>query len=234
MVVAAEPDDLVTTLLAREVEPPPRDFTEAWDDASRVATTVVAQHLDGPDAPEPAVARRVAASAGDRTLVVASSLPIRDMANHARAVTGRVIANRGLAGIDGFTSTAVGVALASGPTVALAGDLSFLHDHNGLLVDPGAVDLTLVVVDNDGGGIFHHVPAEGSEHFERLFGTPHGRDLVAVARAAGVPATEVDVDGVAAEVATPPDGFRVVVVRTDRVRGAAARRGILDEVRRLR
>lgn len=231
--IVTDPAGLVAALVAADLDGPPDDFTRAWADASARAADVVAAHLDVDDAPEPAVARRVAAAVGDRHLVVASSLPIRDLADHAgTATTGPVVANRGLAGIDGFTSTAVGVALAAGPTVGLAGDLSFLHDHNGLLVgDPGAVPLTLVVVDNDGGGIFHQVPAGRLDDFERLFGTPHGRDLAAVAVAAGVPATTVSVDEVGDEVARPSDGLRVVIVRTDRVRGAATRRAIASALR---
>ncbi len=244
---------LVAAGLAQE-----SNWSQRWRDGVEVARGVVAGHLDGRDAPEPAVARRVSSAVGDRPLVVASSLPIRDLADYADAAPdaapdagpdagepvgdpagpasptgpGRVLANRGLAGIDGFTSTAVGVALASGPTVALAGDLSFLHDHNGLLVpDVAAVPLVLVVVDNDGGGIFHQVPAHDLDDFERLFATPHGRDLVAVAEAAGVPAMAVDVDEVAEVVAHPPtDGMQVVVVRTDRQRGAAARAAIRDDL----
>lgn len=207
-------------------------WMEEWRRGSDVAAGVVARHLDGDDAPEPAVARRVVAASGRRPLVVASSLPIRDVADFAGfagagGTGGRVHANRGLAGIDGFISTAVGVALASGPTVALAGDLSFLHDHNGLLVeDPSAVDLDVVVVDNDGGGLFHHVPAVQVPEFERVFATPHGRDLEAVARAAGADASTAGVDDVAGLVARSPGGLRVVVVPTDRQRGAHVRRAI--------
>jgi 2-succinyl-5-enolpyruvyl-6-hydroxy-3-cyclohexene-1-carboxylate synthase len=210
------------------------EWREAWQAAGTRAREVVTAHLDGPDAPEPAVARRVVTATGTRPLVVASSLPIRDVADFAAPAadgTGRVHANRGLAGIDGFVSTAVGVALAAGPTVALAGDLSFLHDHNGLLVpDAAAVDLDLVIVDNDGGGLFHHVPAVQVPEFEHVFATPHGRDLVAVARAAGVAAEAVGIDEVAGALARPPAGLRVVVVRTDRRAGAAARNAIRHEL----
>src|SRR4029077_589327 len=89
----------------------------------------------------------------------------------------RVLANRGASGIDGFVSTTLGAALAGGgPTVALAGDLSMLHDQNGLLLArSSSVDAVFVVVNNDGGGIFSFLPqAEFPGDFERLFGPPHG------------------------------------------------------------
>ncbi|MDE0804805.1 MAG: thiamine pyrophosphate-dependent enzyme, partial [Acidimicrobiales bacterium] len=119
-------------------------------------------------------------------------------------------------GIDGVVSTAVGVALTGAKTTLLIGDVAFLHDSNGLLglADRG-VDLTIVVLDNDGGGIFSFLPQRTSldaDRFERLFGTPHGLDLVAVARAHGVEASEIDV----AEALDWKPGVRVCVVRTDR------------------
>jgi 2-succinyl-5-enolpyruvyl-6-hydroxy-3-cyclohexene-1-carboxylate synthase len=125
-------------------------------------------------------------------------MPVRDVEWYAaprRSV--RVHANRGANGIDGVVSTAVGVAAASGsPTALLVGDVAFLHDVNGLLGahDRGA-DLLVVVVDNDGGGIFSFLPQASevdAERFEQLYGTPHGLDLVAVARAHGVPAEALD------------------------------------------
>src|SRR5699024_7687642 len=113
------------------------------------------------------------------------------LAHDGTGAAARVIASRGLAGIDGTVSTAVGVALTTpGRTVALMGDLTFLHDTNGLLVGPTepVPDLTVVVVDDDGGGIFatleYGEPARSATPgaaaaTERLFGTPHGTDLAA-------------------------------------------------------
>ena len=128
----------------------------------------------------------------------------------------RVIANRGANGIDGVVSTAVGAALAGHPTTLLIGDVAFLHDSNGLLglADRG-VDLTVVVLDNDGGGIFSFLSQRTelpTPRFERYFGTPHGLDLVALARAYGVEAHRVDAIG---ELDWRP-GVRVLVVPTDR------------------
>jgi 2-succinyl-5-enolpyruvyl-6-hydroxy-3-cyclohexene-1-carboxylate synthase len=134
-----------------------------------------------------------------------------------------VLANRGVAGIDGTVSTAVGAALVhqragGGPAVALLGDLTFLHDLQGLLGGEGEPqpDLTLVVPDNDGGGIFAQLEPGQPQYeagYRRVFGTPHGRDLVAVAEALGWPAVRVErPDDLAAAVAA--GGPRVVVVRT--------------------
>ena len=133
-------------------------------------------------------------------------------------------ANRGANGIDGFTSTVLGIAVAhaevdGGPTVALTGDLCFLHDGNGLL---GAVrrgiDAVFVVVDNDGGSVFSFLPQArevDADTFRILFGTPHGLDLAAVGAAFGV-ATEVatTVDELRAALARP--GTTITVVRTGR------------------
>jgi 2-succinyl-5-enolpyruvyl-6-hydroxy-3-cyclohexene-1-carboxylate synthase len=136
----------------------------------------------------------------------------------------RVLANRGANGIDGVVSTAVGVAIATGaPVAALVGDIALLHDTNALLGLAGRdLDLTIVVVDNRGGGIFSFLPqatelAPGV--FERLFGTPHDVDLATLAAAHGIATLRVhQPDGLASalQIASDARGSHVVLVPTDR------------------
>ncbi|CAN5249955.1 2-succinyl-5-enolpyruvyl-6-hydroxy-3-cyclohexene-1-carboxylic-acid synthase [soil metagenome] len=198
------------------------DWLRRWRDADRSARTAIDRLLDTIAEPsEPRLARDLHASIQDSALLLAgSSRPIRDLEAYAAARAGvTVLGNRGVSGIDGLVSTAVGAALGSGgPAYALLGDLAFLHDHNGLILGPGETrpDLTIVVADNDGGGIFSMLPPAGfPDSFERVFGTPHGLDLAAVATAAGWPATVVEhAADLPAALADP--GPRVVVVRTDR------------------
>ena len=208
----------------RGVTPGDDPWADDWYSAGRrLADAVAAQPFPWPSGF--AVAEVLASSLPeDATLVVGSSNVVRDL---DLAVPGsaaaRVVANRGLAGIDGMVSTAVGVALATpGPTYAVLGDLTFLHDGNGLLAGPAepTPDLTLVVVNDDGGGIFttlEHGAPERADDFERVFGTPTGADLAALCRAHGIPYDRVaDAAALAAAVAEPPHGIRVVEVVVDR------------------
>lgn len=205
----------------------PAGWSDTWRQRGLAAATAMDEVLDETDVlTEPRVARDLAAALPDgATLVTASSMPIRDLDLVMRPRHGlRVVANRGVSGIDGFVSTAQGVALATGgPTWALAGDLSLLHDSNGFVVDEQP-DLTLVVLNNDGGGIFSLLPqASGPDGptFERLFGTPHGVDVRALMTAYGVRHT-LATTAVELTTATDkaPDGLHVVEVRTDRAANA--------------
>ncbi len=172
------------------VRPADRSWLDTLIEVDRVVTAAIDERLDAlASASEPRIARDTArAVRPDGVLVVASSMPIRDLAMFMGAIDVPVYANRGASGIDGFVSTALGVAIGSGrPTVALAGDLSMLHDSNGLLLDDRPT-CVFVVIDNDGGGIFSFLPQAGHpETFERVFGTPHGRDLSMLAKLHGVP-----------------------------------------------
>jgi 2-succinyl-5-enolpyruvyl-6-hydroxy-3-cyclohexene-1-carboxylate synthase len=204
------------------------DWPGDWQQAARAAGKAIDEVLDNDEAlTEPRVARDVAdlVPAGG-ALVVASSMPIRDLDLTMRPRDDLlVVANRGVSGIDGFVSTAVGVALTHDrPTVALAGDLSLLHDVNGLLADPRP-DLTIVVVNNDGGGIFSLLPQATDDDgatFERLFGTPHGVDLAKLAAAYGASHRHVrTADDLATELTTASSGIRLLEVRTERSANAA-------------
>jgi 2-succinyl-5-enolpyruvyl-6-hydroxy-3-cyclohexene-1-carboxylate synthase len=215
----------------------------AWGAAWRAADTSARRAIDGlidrwSDPFEGRVARDVAAAVPDGgSLVVASSMPVRDLESFAAPRTGlRVFANRGVNGIDGFVSTVLGVAAVTRhATVGLLGDLCFLHDSNGLLgaVDRG-VDATFVVIDNDGGGIFSFLPqADLPEHFEAIFGTPHGIDLAALARVHGIAVTEaVEAVDVAKAVtdAVALGGVHVVLVRTDRAANVTRHREVWEAV----
>jgi 2-succinyl-5-enolpyruvyl-6-hydroxy-3-cyclohexene-1-carboxylate synthase len=173
----------------------------------------------------PALAARLWACLGSSdTLVVGSSNPVRDLDLAPIATEpATVYANRGLAGIDGTVSTAVGVALAAErPTHALMGDLTFLHDAGGLVIGPAEPrpDLRIVVANDDGGSIFatleHGQPAHMGP-FERVFGTPHHVNLQRLAEATGATYRRIEevaqVDEVIAE---PALGLEVVEAVIDR------------------
>jgi 2-succinyl-5-enolpyruvyl-6-hydroxy-3-cyclohexene-1-carboxylate synthase len=219
---------------------PPRRARTGWLD-SWLAADAAARHaadrvLDAEvSLSEPQLARDLAAALPPGALLwAASSMPARDLDRHmAPRSDVRVLASRGASGIDGLVSAAIGAALAhqadaGGPAVALLGDLAVLHDAPGLMLGPAEPrpDLCVVVVNNDGGGIFSTLEqAAFPESFERLFGTPHGADLGALAAAAGLPyqllETAADLPG-----ALAGTGLRMVEVRTDRSEGAKLRAAI--------
>jgi 2-succinyl-5-enolpyruvyl-6-hydroxy-3-cyclohexene-1-carboxylate synthase len=226
-VIDGPPAAVLASLGAADLRPAPGAWLERWRAASDAAEAAVAAALAQLPAPnEPAIARAsVAALPDGARLVVASSMPIRDVERYAAPRAGvTVLANRGANGIDGTVATAVGVAVgAAAPTALLIGDIAFLHDSNGLLGAGGrGIDLVCVVVDNDGGGIFSFLPQARelpTERFETLFGTPHGLDLVALAAAYGVDARALDPDdGIDAAVgeAVAKGGVHVLVTRTNR------------------
>lgn len=238
-VVTADPTTLVMAVAGcRGRRRAPEEWAARWRESEAAAQRALDLELaelarmDGIN--EPGVARAVVDTLGDgATLVVSSSMPVRDVEWFGRPRRGlRVLANRGANGIDGVVSTALGVAAtAAGPTCALMGDLAFLHDATGLRAGRASdrgLKCTVVVVDNSGGGIFSFLPQArelSASAFERLLGTPHGVDLVAVARALGADADEVfsAKDLVSAIESTHRDeaGTTVVVARTDRAANVA-------------
>jgi 2-succinyl-5-enolpyruvyl-6-hydroxy-3-cyclohexene-1-carboxylate synthase len=218
--VAAE---VATSFRVGGTEGAPRGWRNAWERVDAVAADAIAERLDARrELSEPGIARSVMRSLPPGAhLVVASSMPVRDLEWYAHRREDVVVhANRGANGIDGVVSTAVGVAAAGVPTVALVGDVAFVHDSTALVaLARRAVDLTVVVVDNDGGGIFSFLPqadALDGRRFETLFGTPHGTDCVALAAAHGVRSSEVRNGAALVRAVHAPKGARVVVVRTDR------------------
>jgi 2-succinyl-5-enolpyruvyl-6-hydroxy-3-cyclohexene-1-carboxylate synthase len=162
----------------------------------------------------------------DSNLVLSSSMPVRDVEWFSAPRVGvRVLSNRGVNGIDGVVSTAVGVATESGKVTALLiGDIALLHDTNGLLnLMQRAVDLKIVVVDNKGGGIFSFLPQSTTldpQRFEQLFGTPHNVDIGQLVQAHGL--SNVTVKTVAQlKGALAQHGSRVIIVNTDRRQNVA-------------
>jgi 2-succinyl-5-enolpyruvyl-6-hydroxy-3-cyclohexene-1-carboxylate synthase len=169
-----------------------------------------------------------------QALLVASSMPVRDLESFApaRGDGPAVYANRGANGIDGTLSTALGLAHGGVPTVLLTGDLAFLHDTNGLLSAAKLQgSLTVVLINNAGGGIFGHLPIAGfNPPFEEYWATPQRVDFARLCTAYGVPHEGV---GSAVDLATRLEalvgvpGLRVLEVRTDRARDVEMRRDVL-------
>jgi 2-succinyl-5-enolpyruvyl-6-hydroxy-3-cyclohexene-1-carboxylate synthase len=160
---------------------------------------------------------------GDQ-LVLGASNPVRDAALvglNTRDI--KVRSNRGVAGIDGTVSTAIGAALAhDGRTIALIGDLTFVHDSSGLLIgptEPTPRNLTIVVSNDNGGGIFELLE-QGDPRFadvsSRIFGTPHDVDVGALCRAYHVESRQIEADDLAGALGEPFEGMRVLEVKADR------------------
>lgn len=166
------------------------EWLARWLRADTIAHEALDRHLCalGEAFEGAAVADVVSVLPDGSTIFVSNSMPVRDLdafaAGDERNI--RVLCNRGANGIDGVVSTALGAAAAGhrrGPLVLIIGDLAFYHDMNGLLAAKlHGIDATIVILNNDGGGIFSFLPqARLSDHFERLFGTPHGLDFSGVA-----------------------------------------------------
>jgi 2-succinyl-5-enolpyruvyl-6-hydroxy-3-cyclohexene-1-carboxylate synthase len=215
-------------------EPDP-EWRAIWDQAESAARKVLDAELDGVETPsEPRAARDVAAAMPDgETLIVGSSMPVRDLDWFAGSRPPlKVITNRGASGIDGLVSLALGAG-AVGPSVALIGDLSLLHDQNGFLVSPRP-DLVLVVVNNDGGGIFSFLPqAAFPESFEPLFGTPTGVDFSQLAFVHGLSYNHVEKASELASAVTgglAAGGVHLIEIRTDRGENVSLHRKLTARV----
>jgi 2-succinyl-5-enolpyruvyl-6-hydroxy-3-cyclohexene-1-carboxylate synthase len=224
-ILATDPRTTLDAIAAKMKRRGGSEWLDRWHTADRRAAAAIATALTPHGLSEP----RVAAELGsllppDATVVVASSMPVRDVETFfpAREHPPRVLSNRGANGIDGTVSTAFGcAAVESGPVILLIGDIALIHDIGGLLAAGRlGLKLTIVLLHNDGGGIFDFLPvSREGEAFVRHVATPHGLDF---AHAAKLFALDY-------EVADTPDAFRaalqralaaertsVVAVRTDR------------------
>lgn len=226
----------VAGALGEPPEPAEPGWLTAWQQADKKAAEGLEAAVDLERWPNgPALARDVvAALPTGSVLTLGSSNPTRDVALAARQRPDLALhRNRGAAGIDGTVSTALGAALAhGGPACALVGDLTFLHDANGLLLGPHEPrpDLAIVVFNDDGGGIFSLLEQGGPEHadsFERVFGTPHATSIGQLCAAHGVEHVRVRDRGELAAQLGPGRGLRVVEVRGER----ADLRGLHERLR---
>ncbi len=253
-----EPDATVSTMLRGEAGPVCRallaalserdrageSWLQGWREASAIVARALREATDALDEPfegrapvelAEALASLQALPRG-ATFVVGNSMPVRDVDTFFPRLAGlvRIEGTRGASGIDGVVSTAVGAAAAGrGPVVLLIGDLSFLHDLNGLwAVNRHRLDLTVLLVNNDGGGIFHFLPqAElAPDAFEEWWGTPHGLDLgLAVALHGGHHVRLEGARGWATEItaALGRPGLQVLELRTERVRNVELHREVI-------
>jgi 2-succinyl-5-enolpyruvyl-6-hydroxy-3-cyclohexene-1-carboxylate synthase len=193
-------------------------WLKQWQEACAEATRNL------PDSESLAIARAVWAASDGGLLWVGSSNSIRHLDLVASGGERRVLANRGLAGIDGTISSAIGASLAqpeARPAIAVMGDLTFLHGSNGLLMGPDEPrpDLTIVVANDDGGAIFAGLEQGGpdyAEAFERVFATPTGADIARLCAGYGVPHESVTAVDLSAALADPTTGLRVLEVSLTR------------------
>ena len=179
-ILRADPTELAAGWATR-LEKEERGAPEAWIAAERTARAVLESELgDGAGSPSPALHLALGRAHRDGDLVyTASSMPIRDQEAFlgAEQADALFLCNRGANGIDGLISSGIGAAQASGrPTTIVSGDLGLMHDIGGLAALRGvSTPVRIVVIDNDGGGIFHFLPQQsalGSDEFEALLGTP--------------------------------------------------------------
>lgn len=220
------------------------DWLSAWRGVDQTAGSALQHYTDalGETFEGRALADVVGGLPDGATLFVSSSMPVRDLdafcGGDERSI--RVLANRGANGIDGVVSSALGAAAAAsvaggGPLVLVIGDLALYHDMNGLLAAKmHSLNATIVVLNNDGGGIFSFLPqAAHPMHFERLFGTPHGLSFEPVAELYGARYHRAH-DSVSLRTAVA-DGIRggglhIVELRTDRTRNVELHQGAWEAV----
>jgi len=194
-----------------QVQTPDAEYAEKWNKYSSRAMKMVADISTWSEA---LIAREIAVNIPAGTsLFISSSRPIRDLEGFAVAREGvETFANRGLAGIDGNISTALGIASQRKETIAILGDLGFLHDLTGL-IQKEEINLKIFVINNDGGGIFSTLSQRGVDGFEEVFGTPHGLNPAAIASSMGLGAKTIGTQKeLVTELSEPVKGLSVIVV----------------------
>ena len=237
LVLDAQPA-AVLELLAESCTVGDPAWAAGWQQADAFAHEAIDEVL-GEQLSEPAAARQLGAQMpSDANLVVASSMPIRDVesffANRDEPI--RVLSNRGANGIDGTIATAYGVAAASdGPTVLMIGDVAFAHDVGSLLTARRlAVPLTIVLIDNQGGGIFDFLEVSEHERFyEQHVLTPTGLKIDAVADAFGLhllEASTLDEFAAALDYSVNTDGTQLIHLQTDRAENVALHKQLWKSV----
>jgi 2-succinyl-5-enolpyruvyl-6-hydroxy-3-cyclohexene-1-carboxylate synthase len=242
-ILRADPTELASGWAAR-LEKEPRAAPAAWIDAEAAAQAALNAELDGTESggesaaaiSEPALHRALGAAHADGDLVyTASSMPIRDQEAFL-AGTGtdvHFLCNRGANGIDGLISSGIGAAHASGrPTTIVSGDLGLLHDIGGLAaLREVSTPVRIVVIDNDGGAIFHFLPQEQAleaEEFEALLGTPRGVNAARAAALFDLPHRRLE--SLADLPAALAAGTGLIEAKTDRATNVAAHRRLADAV----
>ncbi len=237
-ILRADPTELASGWAARveglegRERPPP----ERWMDAERAAQVALDEALAYAEVSEPALHRALGAAHRDGDLVyTSSSMPIRDQEAFLAAGDADVhfLSNRGANGIDGLISSGIGAAQASGrPTTIVCGDLGLLHDIGGLAaLCEVETPVRIVVIDNDGGGIFHFLPQESalaSDEFEALLGTPRGVDAAKAAALFDLPHQRLA--SLAELPAALAAGTGLIEVKTDRHTNVEAHRGLTRRV----
>lgn len=223
---------------------PDTEWRDRWVELDAIAARAVASELALEPMRSALATSLMADSLPDGSLVMTSnSMPVRDLDAFVSLDGPRIdfVGNRGASGIDGITSTALGLASRhEGPVVLYIGDLALLHDLGALFsAERLSVHLTIVCVDNDGGGIFSMLPiaARGDEvDFETLFRTPHGLDLQRFSGVGGVSVTMVDSPDIlrtalASAIAAPDPGIDLLLINVDRDADVSQRRSVAAAVR---
>lgn len=244
VILTAGERDTAAALVATAPETAPAGWTASWTEFDLKATETIGDAVAEAEFPnEPSIARAVLEAAPHQAAVtIGSSMPIRDIDTYG-GKGGKpllLLGNRGANGIDGLVSAALGTAAAGKPAIALVGDVSMFHDLNSLgTAAQLGLPVTIVVINNDGGGIFHMLPQRDPSIlppsvFERYLATPHRTDFTAVAESIGLEthdvATRQELEKL---IAFPVDRPRLIQLRTDREHNAGLRRVLLAGVRAI-